>query len=114
MNDLEGDQVKLKRYFYALRPALACLWIVEKRTVPPMEFEELRVLIRDESVRREIDSLLVQKRSADEKTFIEPVSLLNNWVNETLSYCNERIALLDDEKQGIDELNTLFRKYILL
>lgn len=112
MDDLGCNHVKLKRYFYALRPALACLWIVEKRTLPPMDFGKLRVLIRDESVRREIDNLLIRKRSADEKTFIAPVSLLNNWIDEILSYCSERISLLDDEKQGIDELNTLFRKYI--
>jgi predicted nucleotidyltransferase len=31
-DDLKGEQVKLKRYFYALRPALACLWIVEKQS----------------------------------------------------------------------------------
>ncbi len=42
-DDLQGEQVKLKRYFYALRPALACQWIVERQTVPPMEFDQLRV-----------------------------------------------------------------------
>jgi len=43
--DLQTEQVKLKRYFYALRPALACLWIVKKQSVPPMEFTHLRVII---------------------------------------------------------------------
>ncbi|MBD1366800.1 nucleotidyltransferase domain-containing protein [Mucilaginibacter sp. ZT4R22] len=46
-NDLQSSEVKMKRYFYALRPALACQWIIEKGTVPPMEFAHLRVLIND-------------------------------------------------------------------
>jgi len=111
-NDLSSDQVKLKRYFYALRPALACLWVVENRSVPPMEFEKLRVQIVDESVQAEIENLLEQKKAANEKALIAPVGVLNAWLEQTLTYCSERIVLLQDEKQGIEELNTLFRKYI--
>lgn len=111
-NDLADEQVKMKRYFYALRPALACLWIVEKKTVPPMEFEKLRVLINDRAVQGEIDKLLSQKRLADEKAFIAPVDLLNSWLHQTLTYCTGQMVSLKDEKQGIDELNNLFRKYI--
>jgi predicted nucleotidyltransferase len=46
-NDLQGDSVKLKKYFYALRPALACLWVVERAGVPPMEFGSLRTIVED-------------------------------------------------------------------
>src|ERR1700761_3522589 len=53
-DDLQGGEVKLKRYFYALRRPLACLWIVEKQAVPPMEFEPLRALITDESIQSDI------------------------------------------------------------
>ena len=38
---LHGDMVKAKKYFYVLRPILACLWILEKGTPPPMQFVEL-------------------------------------------------------------------------
>lgn len=113
LDDLAGERVKLKRYFYALRPALSCLWITERKTVPPMEFEKLRTLIADETVQNQIDNLLSQKRLADEKALIPPVELLNNWLQEILAYCAKQIGSLKDEKQGIDELNSLFRKYIL-
>lgn len=36
---LEGDMVKVKKYFYVLRPVLACRWILEKKTPPPMLFQ---------------------------------------------------------------------------
>ncbi|WP_083227878.1 nucleotidyltransferase domain-containing protein [Mucilaginibacter sp. PPCGB 2223] len=113
-DDLQGDQVKLKRYFYALRPALACQWIVEKQTVPPMEFDKLRILIRDNSVQKSIDDLLEKKKDADEKAFITPVPLLNEWLTDTLNNCREKMPLLPSEKKEADELNVVFRNYIQL
>ena len=112
-DDLENEQVKLKRYFYALRPALACQWIVEKQTVPPMEFDKLRILISDSGVQKSIDDLLEQKKGADEKALITPVALLNEWLIDTLNYCREQMPLLPSEKKEADELNVVFRKYLL-
>jgi len=102
----------LKRYFYALRPALACLWIVEKQSVPPMEFEHLRVMISDTKVQNAIDELLERKKHADEKALIALVPLLNQWLSDTLDWCKKRIPELPSEKRHPDELNNIFRKYI--
>ena len=38
---LKGELVRAKKYFYVLRPVLACRWILEKQTPPPMLFSEL-------------------------------------------------------------------------
>lgn len=111
-DDLKGEQVKLKRYFYALRPALACLWIVEKQSVPPMEFEHLRAMITDTKVQNAIDELLERKKIADEKAIITTVPLLNQWLRDALDWCKERIPMLLSEKKHPDELNNIFRKYI--
>lgn len=111
-DDLQTEQVKLKRYFYALRPALACLWIVEKQTVPPMEFTHLRVMITDDEVQNAIDELLAKKKHAVEKAMIAPVPLLNQWLSDTLDSCKDRIPALASEKKYPDELNNIFRKYI--
>ena len=111
-DDLQTDQVKLKRYFYALRPALACLWIVENQSVPPMEFQHLRVMISNNKVQNAIDELLERKKIADEKALIAPVSLFNQWLSNTLDWCKERIPELPSEKKYPDELNNIFRKYI--
>lgn len=111
-DDLQTEQVKLKRYFYALRPALACLWIVEKQMIPPMEFEHLRVMISNTKVQNAIDELLERKKIADEKALIAPVPVLNQWLSDTLDWCKERIPMLPSEKKHPDELNNIFRTYI--
>lgn len=110
--DLQTEQVKLKRYFYALRPALACLWVVQRQTLPPMEFEPLRALITDDVVQTAINDLMVKKQAADERALTPRVSVLNEWLSATITHCKKQIAVLNSPEQKTQELNTLFRKFI--
>lgn len=112
-NDLQSEQVKMKRYFYALRPALACRWIIERGTVPPMEFAHLRVLINDSIIQSAIDELMKRKLVSDEKTMISPVILLNEWLNDTLSTSKIAVPQLPSTNKNTDELNAIFRKYVV-
>jgi len=111
-HELQGSAVRMKKYFYALRPALACLWIVKKKTVPPMQFKDLRVLVKDPHWHTAIDELLLQKQAADEKAMIAPMPLLHEWLLETLSYCKEESATMPPLKNNTVTLDNLFRKYI--
>ena len=36
---LQSDNVKIKKYFYVLRPLMACIWIEKYKESPPMEFD---------------------------------------------------------------------------
>lgn len=38
---LAGDVVRTKKYLYVLRPLVAAHWIAEKKTFPPLAFDEL-------------------------------------------------------------------------
>ncbi|WP_295117535.1 nucleotidyltransferase domain-containing protein [uncultured Chitinophaga sp.] len=111
-NDLQGGQVKIKKYFYALRPALAALWIIEKQEVPPMEFGILRTLVQDEPWQQAVDTLLKVKAGADEKALITPIPLLQNWLQETLNNCKEKASALPSIRHTTEELDELFRKYM--
>lgn len=112
-DDLQADQVKLKRYFYALRPTLACMWILTKKEVPPMEFTPLRSLIKDQDIQRCIDELMEKKQISDEKQMVPPVIVLNNWLADQLKWCKQEITGLSSDKNDSEELNAVFRKYIL-
>jgi len=111
-HDLQGEQVRIKKYFYALRPVLAALWIIEKKTVPPITFDELRTLIEDREWHAATDNLLERKKVSDEKTTITPVPLLQDWIEKTITYCKEQASLLPAVQHNTTELNILFRKYI--
>jgi predicted nucleotidyltransferase len=87
-------------------------WIIEKGTVPPMEFAHLRVLINDSIIQSAIDELMERKLISDEKTMISPVMLLNEWLSDTLSACKTAVPELPATNNGTDELNAIFRKYV--
>nr|BES07148.1 nucleotidyltransferase domain-containing protein [Escherichia fergusonii] len=60
---LQGDVVRLKKYFYVLRPLLAVRWVEAGKGVPPMRFAELLTGTElDAPLRAEIDELLERKQ----------------------------------------------------
>ncbi|HLP52618.1 MAG TPA: nucleotidyltransferase domain-containing protein [Chitinophagales bacterium] len=110
--DLQGDEVKLKKYFYALRPILAAKWIIDKRELPPMEFDKLRVNLQDTAVQNQIDDLLKQKADANEKHTIKPVGLLQDFIASTMEECNQQKATISDLKGNREDLNIFFRQQL--
>jgi predicted nucleotidyltransferase len=111
-NDLQTEKVKIKRYFYALRSTLACKWIVERQTVPPMEFGHLLQQVSGHSFQSCVGELLKAKLISDEKTLADRVEILDEWLNNTLSHCEELISQMPVIHKKPEELNIIFRKYI--
>ena len=66
--DVAGrDTVRLKTYFYALRPALALRWLRTRTDAPPMDLPSLRAgLELDSELGRIIDDLTAQKARRSE------------------------------------------------
>lgn len=64
---LQGETVWLKKYFYVLRPVLACLWIERGLGVVPMAFDDLVAgVVKDGELKSGIAKLIELKRSVDE------------------------------------------------
>jgi predicted nucleotidyltransferase len=61
---LKGETVLLKKYFYVLRPLLACLHILSDGTPPPMEFEALLNARMNKDVIPFVEKLLSMVSSA--------------------------------------------------
>ena len=112
LSDLRSTEVRLKKYFYALRPTLACRWIMEKRTVPPMEFGILRTGITDARWNSAVDDLLRQKGGAGEKTVIPPVAFLRDWLETTLPQYKDQADSIPPVKHDTEHLDKLFRNYV--
>lgn len=111
-NSLQEDMVRLKKYFYALRPLFAAMWIAEKRELPPMEFYILRTVIDDSSIQASIDELLERKIAADEKSMIAPITLLHNFIGERLKDLTLKGKEIDEHNADTDAINNLFRNII--
>lgn len=106
---LKKDIVKAKKYFYVIRPILACKWILEKRTPPPMLFTELVESQLEEDMRPIIEHLLDLKMNAPEVKEIPRIDALNEYIERNLAILEEKVQLLPYEKNADwDELNSFF------
>ena len=111
--ELQGDEIKIKKYFYCLRPLLAACWIVDKQELPPMEFAILRTQVKDEHWQNAIDTLLKIKAQATEKTMTQPVPVLHAFIEEQMELCEQKVPSTHKEAMNnMEPLNILFRKFI--
>lgn len=112
---LQGDQVKIKKYFYVLRPILACAWIEKYGTMPPMEFDQLVYDLVPEGtdLRLAIDHLLIRKKAGDEMDVEPRINPINVFLEDRLAYY-ERIASELSSADGIhdQQLDNLFRSVL--
>ncbi|MDR1859720.1 MAG: nucleotidyltransferase domain-containing protein [Bacteroidales bacterium] len=111
--DLQNEKVRIKKYFYCLRPILAARWIVLKKEIPPIEFFKLLELIDNAEVMRETEQLLKLKSVSDETTTVLPITVLHRFIEENLHLCEENLPETNEPKQDFEDLNELFRKQLI-
>ena len=106
---LQGEDVKYKKYFYVLRPILACKWIEERRCPPPVLFSELMGSVLEEEMKPAVDRLIELKVKTPESAAGRKIEELNGYIAEKLDEFKAKTAAMpDDRKEGWDELNSLF------
>ena len=110
---LKGKTVRAKKYFYVLRPLLACRWILEQRTPPPMLFSELMAAELPGALQSPVKELLRIKMEVPELKLIPKVNVINEFIEDELTSIEEEIdGLPSSQKTDYDELNQLFLRYI--
>lgn len=106
---LKGEMVKAKKYFYVLRPILACRWILHKHTKPPMLFRDLMDSELDESLKPAVERLLDLKMNAPEIKEIPRVDEINRYLDASIASIKEEIAAFPAEhRPDWKPLNDLF------
>ena len=106
---LKGETVRLKKYFYVLRPLLACKWILAKQTPPPMLFTDLTVEFLEDEIRPYVDELLYIKMNTPEIGEGKRIDKLNKYLDDSISEIEEIIKSLPEENKGSwDDLNKTF------
>lgn len=110
---LRGERVKLKKYFYVLRPLLACRWILADQTPPPMLFSTLSERFLEGEIRQAVDDLVEIKRATPEIGEGDRIEIINNYIDESFEEIEAAIRQLPPEnKQGWEELNKVFRTIV--
>ena len=110
---LRGDIIKLKKYFYVLRPLLACLWIENQLGAVPMRFQDLvDATVEDEVLKTAIAELLIIKRRAGEAELAAPIPVLNQFIATQLMRL-EKLPQHVTEHLDFSILDQLLRNTVL-
>lgn len=90
---LLGEQVKIKKYFYVLRPLLACLWIEQYDQAPPVPFEDLldQPPLSDEFLEA-VGKLLKKKRAGEEMDIEAKIPAIDHFITEQIKYHTEVVS----------------------
>lgn len=111
---LQKDLVKSKKYFYVLRPVLACDWIKEKNIFPPIEFQDLAdSQVKDEKIKAEIAGLLKRKIAGEELKEELKIEILNEFLEEKIEFYKDFVEQIEpNDKPQTELLDELFKETI--
>ncbi|MGQ8870776.1 nucleotidyltransferase domain-containing protein [Paenibacillus sp. TSA_86.1] len=112
---LQGERVKIKKYFYVLRPLLACGWIERYETMPPMAFDELvETLIPDGTpLYTEIHDLLRRKKAGDELDMEPQLPAIQAYITGQIADVEQIAAGIEGHVTvEIEGLNRIFQSAV--
>ena len=104
----KGNIVRLKKYFYVLRPLLNCEYIREYQKSPPMLFKDLFCYLEGE-VKNEVLKLLELKIGTSELGEGKAVTSINRYIEDKISEFDKYAkAFTPINKSGWGNLNDVF------
>ena len=108
----DTQEVMLKRYFYALRPALSLQWATMLTQIPPMTLSSLVKTIEDPALARAIAQLVALKATSQEKTKVAHNFALDSFIKQVLSEQIIEQESLSRDNEIVKRADALFRRII--
>lgn len=108
---LHGETVRVKKYFYVLRPLLAVRWLEQGRGPVPCAFERLLETVEDRpALVAVVRELVERKRSGDELDEGPRIPALSAFLDEELERLGSSPLGLEPQRMPLEPLNALFRR----
>ncbi len=127
---LQGQTVWTKKYFYVLRPMLACSWVEMYNNPSPVQFDELWLnkekltdgrysLEFHDALTEAIVRLIKRKREGDELSSGPSVPVLHQFLESEIQYFTNKVKGYENPpKENYDRLtdilDKLFRKCLMI
>ncbi len=111
------DQVKLKKYFYVLRPLFAIRYLEKYSTPPPVEFEKLVSAVCPKELITIINTLIELKKKTPEIGYGDKIEEINVFIESELERHGSAFSgqgrpdILESSAVRL-ELNELFRSVV--
>ena len=116
MEHLRGDKVRYKKYIYALRPLLCCLYVEHFHKPPVVEFHQLLMSLQEilpDDLIEAINSMLAIKVQHGEHDVLPSIPILQNFIAQE---CQRQKTMSEqlpvDHKRDYEPLNEVFLKLV--
>lgn len=109
---MQGSEVRVKKYFYILRPLLAIRWIERYQKPVPMAFSDLLVMIEEQNLKSDIEALIERKRVGEELSTGPAIPSISRFIESELEGLEKSPPPIKKVKVRFDDLNTLFRRML--
>jgi uncharacterized protein len=107
---LKGAEVRVKKYFYVLRPLLAIKWIEKEADVMPMEFSALMERsVESPELRRAIEELLERKKAGYELDTGPRIEVISEFIERELQRLEAELKVDERAKPASEKLDEFFR-----
>ena len=111
---LQGDTVRIKKYFYVLRPILAMQWIEQNRGIVPMEFVELiDELVHEPQLKLAIEKLLADKRKGFESAYLPRINIISEFIAAELARFKDKAQEQAKQETDFSLLNPFFTNVLM-
>jgi predicted nucleotidyltransferase len=111
---LRGEIVRVKKYFYVLRPVLGCRWIEAGLGPVPMEFGKMvERVVPSEVLKREIYKLLERKRSGQELDLEPRNPAISDFIESEIERLKRHAEQQPLQTSSDDQLDALFRAALI-
>jgi predicted nucleotidyltransferase len=107
---VRGEDIRLKKYFYLLRPILAIKWIEQGYGVAPTKFSTLlEHVVTDSTLKEEINHLMKLKETGSETDRGQHVPIINQFIEAELSRLEIQIKDYQNNPAPFELLDEIFR-----
>ncbi len=108
---LQGEKVRLKKYLYVLRPLLACEWLEQHHSMPPIEMSEL---VKNSKLvpKNELANLIEKKMQGFEIAEGPRIEALNNFIEKQLGLFSNLVRVMPKVRVTYDELDEVFFRLV--
>lgn len=105
----QAPSYKLKTFFYALRTSVACLWIIEKSQVPPIEFGKMvDELNFDKKLKDRIGALIALKHTVNESYYHTGEEEVIAFIEKNILTAKETANNLPASQKNQQQLESFF------
>ena len=111
----DEEDVKIKRYFYVLRPAMALRWVrMRPDEIPPMNFQDLMAGVElDAVLTEELRRLLIAKSETNQLGFAPRIPVLDRFVLDEYEKAKQVLPDFRASREDLrSEADALFRDIV--